>query len=72
MTSEHSERSNITQHSTTRHKKPMFSKRHYEFIADILRRWNGQTRTGLILDFSRAFEDDNPNFDESKFCEASK
>ena len=74
MTSEHSERSNITQQSskhsnTTRRSKPMFSKRHYEFIADVLATHKLYKSDVAIHSLAAAFAIDNIRFSPQKFIE---
>lgn len=44
------------------------SKKDYELIADVINK--KETRGGIILGLSYAFERDNPRFDPVKFKEA--
>jgi len=63
------------------YKKPMFSKRHYEKIAEILRECTPEPNfimsvsatlqhEGLIKVFASEFKADNPNFKPDKFLRA--
>ena len=63
MTRERSELSN--DHSS---KKPIFSKRHYEFIADVLRDLEAVSRPqDVVVKFTKALARDNPKFDADRF-----
>ena len=47
----------------------MFSKRHYEAMAETISR-NHETTHELILEMINMFERDNPKFDRVKFLDA--
>lgn len=53
---------------------PIFQKRHYERIAETLKNFSHEhsteTTAFIATDFARAFKDDNPQFDESRFFKA--
>lgn len=64
-----------------RETRPMFAKRHYEFIADVLNEfYNRERSTGetitlvheIIESFSHHLKMDNHHFDKSKFVSRAK
>ena len=53
-------------------KNPIFQKRHYEFIADILKdiySWEEKNIVEVIEIFANKFAESNPLFDKKKFLD---
>jgi hypothetical protein len=48
----------------------MFTKRHYEAIADTIRKSEFQINKGIIKALINLFSEDNPRFDKAKFLKA--
>ena len=70
-----SERSNITRRNTTTYhrayKRPMFQRRHYEVIANVIRDIDDpMIKSKVVNAFSNILKDDNENFDVIRFHDA--
>ncbi len=47
--------------------KPLFQRRHYEIIAEVLGQAMGNAKGDFLRDLETVFQRDNPHFDKAKF-----
>jgi hypothetical protein len=48
----------------------MFTKKHFEAIAKLIKESNAETKYGVAQDLAELFSEDNPRFDGARFFKA--